>query len=142
MTWAPSETQIAIFNTLAGDSALQTLLGTTTAAPKVYDSVPDQKSYPYITIHIKPMTNRDNEDFDGVGFDYTVNVWSQDQAAQGDKVVQSIQKRIDELLHKQDICVMGWNVISHTRNMVDIQTDPDGRTRHGVQTFNLMLGES
>lgn len=141
MTWAPQETQKSIYTTLAQDSALQTLLGTTPAAPKVFDSVPDGKQYPYITMQIKPLTNRDNESYDGVEINYQINVWHQG-GSQGDKTVQSIQNRIDELLHKQDICIIGWNVISHTRTLVDIADDPDGRTKHGIQTFKLMLGEA
>lgn len=141
MTWAPSETQKTIYTTLAADTALQTLLGTTPAEPKVFDSVPDKKSYPYVTIQIKPTTNRDNEDFDGVEINYQINVWNQG-TSQGDLAVQTIQKRIDELLNKQDICVEGWNVVSHKRTLVDITDDPDGRTKHGIQTFKLMLGEA
>ncbi len=141
MTWAPTELQKTIYETLCADVALQTLLGATPATAKVYDSVPDQKSYPYVTMQIKPMTNRDNHDWDGVGFNYQINVWYQGPG-QGDLKVQTIQKRIDELLHKQDICVEGWNIIAHLRSTVDIIDDPDNRTKHGVQIFKIFLGEA
>jgi len=140
MTWAATATQKAIYETLAGDSQLQALLGTTISNPKVFDHVPDMKSYPYIKIAIKPMQDRGNHDWEGVQFQYQIDVWNQ-APNQGDLKVQQIQARVDELLHKQDICIDGWNVIVHRRSTVDILDEPDGRTKHGVQIFNLFLGE-
>lgn len=140
MTWAMTEAQKTIYTVLAGDSALQALLGGSVPSPKVYDSVPDQKAYPYVTMQIKPMQIRDNEDWDGVSFQYQINVWYQ-APGQGDLKVQQIQKRIDELLHKKDICIDGWNIVTHRRSVVDILDEPDGRTKHGVQIFNLFLAE-
>lgn len=140
MTWAATATQKAIYEALAGDSQLQALLGTTISNPKVFDHVPDMKSYPYIKIAIKPMQDRGNHDWEGVQFQYQIDVWNQ-APNQGDLKVQQIQARVDELLHKQDICIDGWNVIVHRRSTVDILDEPDGRTKHGVQIFNLFLGE-
>ena len=148
MTWAPSETQKTIYTTLAADAALQTLLGTTPAAPKVFDSVPDETAYPYVKLMIKPTTNRDNESYDGVEINYQISVWN--RGDEGDKKTQAIQQRIEQLLLKKDaadyrtdeLCIDGWNVVSHSRTLIDIAEEPDGRTRHGIQTFNLMLGEA
>lgn len=140
MTWAPTEAQKKIYEILSTDSALQTLLGGSPSDTKVYDSVPDDKAYPYVTMQIKPMTNRANHDWDGVGFKYQINVWYR-APGQGDLKVQEIQKRIDELLNNQDICIEGWNIIVHRRVTTDILDEPDGRTKHGIQIFNLMLGE-
>jgi hypothetical protein len=139
MTWAPRETQKTIYETLSQDSALQILLGTTTANPKVYDHIPDNLPFPYVKIAIKPMSDRANEEWDGVSFQYQIDVWVQG-VNQGDLKVQQIQERIDQLLHASNICVDGWNVISHRRTTVDILDEPDGRTKHGVQIYKLFLG--
>ncbi len=141
MTWAPQQTQISVYAALTGDATLQTLLGGSLGDKKVYDSVPDLKAYPYITMQIKPLADRANEDWDGVEINYQINVWYQ-APGQGDLKVQQIQERIDELLHNQDICIDGWNVIVHRRTTVDILDEPDGRTKHGVQIFKLFLGEA
>lgn len=140
MTWPMTETQKTIYTTLAGDAALRTLLGGTNADPKIYDHVPDSRPYPYIKIAIKPMQDRGNHDWEGVQFQYQIDVWYQ-APGQGDLKVQQIQARVDELLHKQDICIEGWNVVAHRRSTIDILDEPDGRTKHGVQIFNLFLGE-
>lgn len=139
MTWAPQEAQKAIYETLSQDAALQSLLGTTVANPKVFDHIPDNQPFPFVRMSIKPMTDRANHDWDGVAFVYTIDVWTQ-EPNYGDLKVQQIQKRIDELLHQQDICIDGWNIIVHRRQTVDILEEPDGRTRHGIQTFRLFLG--
>lgn len=140
MTWAPTEAQKAIFAKLANDATLQTLLGTTPAAPKVYDHIPQEEPWPFISIQIKPLEDRGNQTLEGVEFRYQVNVWYR-APGRGDLKVQEIQGRIDELLHRQDICIDGWNIISHRRSTVDILDEDDGVTKHGVQIFTLMLGE-
>ncbi len=140
MTWAMTEAQKTIYSTLAEDLTLQTLLGGTLLTPKIYDSVPDARPYPYVKLQIKPMTDRGNHTDEGVALDYQIDVWAQ-KPNQGDLQVQQIQARIDELLHKQDICIDGWNVIVHRRASVNILDEPDGRTKHGIQIFKLFLGE-
>jgi len=137
MTWAPQEAQKAIYDALANDSSLQALLG---GSGKILDHVPDNSPYPYVTMQIKPMNDRGNQTLEGVQIDYQINVWYR-APGRGDLKVQEIQARIDELLHKQDICIDGWNVISHRRSTVNILDEPDGVTKHGVQVFNLLLGE-
>ena len=139
-TWAPTEAQKTIFNTLSQDATLQTLLGTTPLNPKVFDHIPDNQPFPYIKIAIKPMADRANEQWDGVSFQYQIDTYLQGGDL-GDKKVQQIQQRIDVLLHQEDICIDGWNIIVHRRSTVDILDEPDGRTKHGVQIFKLFLGE-
>lgn len=135
MTWAPTELQKSLFSILSNDSALTTLLG----ANKIYDHVPDNSPYPYVKLNVKPMNDRANEDWDGVQIEATVKVWYQ-ATGLGDLKVQQIQKRIDELLNSGSISITGWNVISNRRKMVDIQDEPDGRTKQGIQIFNYLLG--
>lgn len=138
MTWAPTEAQKTVFTILSEDTTLISLLG----ADQVFDSsaVPQTKNYPYVTINLQPMTDRGNHTNEGVAFDFQVNVWYR-APGRGKLQVQTIQKRIDELLHSQDICVEGWNIIVLRRTIVDILTEPDGVTLHGIQRFKLFLGE-
>lgn len=141
MTWAPTEAQKRIFTILSTDTALQSLLGGTPTDPRVYDHVPDAKSYPYVTMQIRPLTDRGNHTWDGVEIRFQINVWYR-APGRGDLKVQEIQARIDQLLHNKDICVEGWDIISLRRTLVDILIETDNVTQHGVQIFNLMLGEA
>lgn len=146
MTWAPKETQIAIFGVLGGDSTLVGLLGGSALPggdPKVYDFVPDNKAFPYVTLQILPWNDRGNHTDEGLECELQINVYHQPTATnpgRGNKTVQTIQARIDDLLHKQSFCIDGWNILGLRRTFVDILTDPDNVTKHGIQRFKLLLG--
>lgn len=137
MTWAPSETQKVIFEILSTDVALTALLG----ANKIFDRVPQEQPFPFVTIGDLQGTDRGNHTWEGWAFELTINVWYREQNA-GRKGVQAIQKRIDELLHKQDPCIDGWNIVKLRRSTVNVVIDPDQITIHGIQKFNIMLGEA
>jgi hypothetical protein len=78
MTWAPTETQIAVYGALSGDSALQTLLG---GAGRILNHVPDQTTFPYITFSLLPFTIRDNYTKDGLeNFKFRRGYKAQDEA--------------------------------------------------------------
>ncbi len=140
-TWAPQETQIAIFQLLSGDTDLTALLG---ATGKIFDYLPDNTDFPYVTMNIKPWLDRGNYTHEGLSCVLQIDVWYQPgkspYTGRGDKRVQLIQKRIDELLHKQNLDVDGWNTLILRRALIDIITDPDTVTRHGIQQFKLFLG--
>lgn len=141
MTWAPQETQKVIYEILSQDSDLQTLLGGTSTDKKVYDRVPQEKSYPFVTIGDMQWDDRGNHTWEGWQGLLTINVWYREPNA-GRKGVQEIQKRIDELVHKTDPCIDGWNIVVLRRSSVNIVMEPDNITLHGIQKFNLMLGEA
>lgn len=139
MTWATTEAQKTIYFTLANDAVLQGLLGASNEDSKIYDHVPDEAVFPFVKLSIKPMSDRGNHDWEGVSIPYQIDVWYR-APGQGDLMVQQIQERIDFLLHNKDICIDGWSIIVHRRSTVNILDEPDGRTKHGIQIFNLLLG--
>lgn len=141
MLFGPQSTQKTIYEVLTGDAALQTLLNATVSDKKVYDFVPDNQPFPFITIGEGEWQNRDNETSDGLGVDLMIHVWYRDPN-RGRLKVQEIQKRIDELLHRTEPCIEDWNIVSLSRGMSTVTLDPDNVTLHGIQTFNLMIGES
>lgn len=133
-TWAPTETQKTIYAILTGDSSLMTMVN------GVFDHVPDNRNFPFITLQIKPWTDRGSETWEGLGATIQINVWYYHPGA-GDLEVQKIQRRIDQLLHDKDICIDGWNIVAFRRTLIDIIVEPDNITLHGIQIFNLMIGE-
>lgn len=136
-TYAPTETQKTVYEVLSNDAALTLLLG---GAGKVFDHVPQNTEYPYISMNIKPWNDRGNHDYEGLETNFQINVWYSENG-RGDLKVQQIQKRIDELLHNTNICIEGWNIISLRRVTIDILNEPDGVTKHGVQIYKLLIGE-
>lgn len=146
MTWAPQETQIAVYNILKADSALMVLLGTTVGGTqKVFDFVPDNTAFPFLVMEPKPWEDRGNYTTEGLSAELWIHTWYQPGQSgsftgRGDKQVQLIQSRIDQLLHKQPLSISGWNTLILRRSLVDIVVDPDNVTRHGIQKFKLFLG--
>lgn len=144
MTWAPTETQSAIFNILRNDGSLSTLLGQDTTVSKVFDHVPQSTAYPFVVLQINPWEDRGNYTGEGLKALVTIHCWYQPGASgytgRGDKPLQLIQKRIDELLHKSQIAISGWRNLIFRRATINILVEPDNVTRHGVQQFNILLG--
>ncbi len=131
-----SAMQKTIFDVLSGDATLTGLLG----ANKILDRVPDTKAYPYVTIGDISTSDRGNHTWDGILSTLIINVWSR-EPGRGRKDMQAIQTRIDQLLHKQDVCIEDWNIVSFRRVNCNIVVEADNVTYHGVQSFNLLLGE-
>ena len=138
MLWAPQKTQEVIYTLLSADTQLQTLLGGT---GKIFDFVPDKQPFPFITIGAGVWTDRGNETYEGWENDLQIHVWYR-APGRGRLKVQEIQKRVDELLHRQDPCIEDWSIIVLRRKFVDIIVDDDNVTLHGIQNFKLMIGES
>jgi hypothetical protein len=139
--WAPKELQKAIYAILSADVSLQTALGGTPTDTRVYDFVPDNKSYPYVTLDMGVFNDRGNHTKEGWATNFQVNVWARPNV-RGAKPVQDIQAIIHGLLHEIDVDVLDWNIIVLRCSSVTIITDDDNITKHGIQIFKLMLGEA
>lgn len=137
MTWAPSETQKAVYAVLSADPTLTTLLG---GVGRVFDHVPDNTAYPYVTISMFPFNDRGSYTTEGVTVEFQISAWVRG-ASRGSLAVQSIQKRIDELIHKANLSITGWKIITLRRELIDERTEDDNVTKQGIQRFRLLLGE-
>lgn len=137
MTWAPQELQKTLYTVLTGDAPLMALV------EGVFDStsVPQDQSFPYVTIGEATFADRSNHTHRGFEADVTIHVWDQSDN-RGRKKVQEIQAEIDRLLHTVNICIDGWNIINFRQIFVEVIVDADNVTMHGIQRFNLMIGEA
>lgn len=106
---------------------------------KIYDHVPDNTAYPYVRINALPFTDRGNYKAEGFTCEFQINVFYR-APGRGNKDVQTIQNRIDELLHNASVCVQGWNTLGLRRTTIDILTEDDNVTKQGIQIFKLLLG--
>lgn len=140
MTWAQTEAQKRIYTILSTDVALQTLLGGTVGDPKIYDFVPDNSPYPYVKINFLPFGDRGNHTGQGWGVKVQVDTFYRG-ASRGNLPVQGLQAEIHRLLHEQDLGVAGWDTVCLRCDFTDILTEDDNVTKHGIQVFNLLLGE-
>jgi hypothetical protein len=130
--------QDAIYDHLTGNVALMA------AVVAVYDNVPQPEDagadsdFPYVTIgednHVAIDT--DTELMDQVSI--TIHTWAR---RSGRSQIKQIQGLISTSLNRSNLLASGYKFINIAR--VDSQSflDSDGFTRHGVQTFNLMIEE-
>lgn len=145
--WAPQEVQKEIWLLLIADDEIIDLLGgdsnSDVTSDKVFDFIPDDEDMPFISLQILPWSDRSSHTHDGFECEFQINVWYSPEGSNtglGNKVVQGIQQRIDELLHNTNLCVDGWNSLLLRRTYVDIETQEDNVTKHGIQRFKLLLG--
>lgn len=123
---------------LTVQKAIYDKLSTDLAVP-VYDDVPQcSSSFPYVTIGEDSLTYNDTDTDRSVNVSITIHTWSRKR---GRFEVKTIQSQIYDSLHYADLVQTGYNFVIITEQDSTSLLDADGRTRHGVQTFNLIIEE-
>lgn len=104
----------------------------------VFDSVPQDTAYPYVTIGEDVFTDMstDTELINSVSI--TIHTWSR---FSGRSEIKKIQGVIYDLLNRAIISNNEFKFININQVTAQSQIDSDGETRHGIQTFNLILEE-
>lgn len=130
--------QKAIRSLLRSDAALTALTG---AAQRVFDGVPDDQPYPYITFGDHSGEPWDVFGRDGQESRVTMFVWSQ---ARGYEEGLTIANRVNELLHNANLNLAsgGMSTVLLRLEMMDTMREPDGRTRRAVLRYRLITQET
>jgi hypothetical protein len=123
--------QSSVYSTLSNDNTLSSTYGAS-----VFDDVPEDTSYPYITLGEDNITEFGTKDLDGTTNTLTIHIWSE---YKGSKETKQIMDRVHDLLHDSSLSVSGFNLINMRFEFSDIMRDPDGITRHGVMRFRAVL---
>lgn len=125
-----SVVQPAVRTALIAHTPLTALVG-----QRVYDRVPDNPTFPYLTLDISDAV----EDDDDCGKHWRVNievhVWSR---AQGRQEASSIAGPVRNALDAMAVPAgyrYNWQQYRSTRMMLD----PDGLTTHGIVQYELGL---
>lgn len=130
--------QSAIYSVLNGDATLSGLV------VGVYDDVPqavdsgDPAQFPYVNIGEAVHTEWDTDTSRGDDATITIHTWSR---YAGRKEVKQIQGAIYDVLHRSALAVTGYATVSVDWQQSESFLDTDGETRHGVQTFRIILDE-
>lgn len=118
-------------------AAIYTALNGNIAA-SVYDNVPKNANYPYVTIGDDSHLAWDTDTTLGAETTITLHVWSR---YDGMKEAKDIQASIYSILHRANLSVSGYTLVTIDFVQSDIFIDADGFTRHGAQTFRILLDE-
>lgn len=109
----------------------------------VYDAVPDgtaDDDFPYVTVNDIQALDWSTKSFVGQDFAVNLHVWSR---YAGNKEIQDIYTALHTALHNAALSVSGAStVICRYEASQTPFLDPDGRTRHGVIRFRVVLHHS
>jgi len=136
MASAEWEVQQDIYSVLRNDATVKTLVGD---PARVYDHVLQDPTFPYIVIG--EAITVDESTFAKFGQEHTVDVdsWSQ---YRGLSEVKRIMSAIQGALHEATFTLSGFVHGGTVQIFSQALNDPDGLTRHGVQTFKVVTLET
>lgn len=128
--------QQAIYGILTGDAQLMSkVVG-------VFDFVPDNNNFPYISIG--EFTTNPFETMDRYGQEVTstIHVWSQrigPNAYQGMMQAENIMEDVQRLLARSYIEIDLWGTVGCWGDYSQTLVESDGITRHGILRYRLLL---
>lgn len=124
--------QKAVYDTLSVDTPLKALIGD---PPRLYDRVPQNTAYPYLTLG--DIQTRDWSTVTEAGADHrlTLHVWS---AGHGRLECRDILDRAYTLLHDQNVALSGHTLVRLQFQSSEVFLDPDGKSYHGIAVFRAI----
>ena len=102
----------------------------------VYDDVDEDQLFPYVTIGESTHNAWDTDNTLGDDTTISVHVWSRKS---GKKETKTIQGEIYNALQRSNLTYAGHDIIAVDWVGSETFMDADGKTRHGVQTFRVLL---
>ncbi len=100
----------------------------------------DDKPFPFVTFGDDQHEQWDTDTTIGSDSDLQIHVWSRHK---GRLEAKQIQAKIKAALHYHDLQIEeGAEAILLQWISSSVTPDPDGKTHHGIQTFNLLMDEA
>lgn len=128
-----SALQYAIYEKLSANALLMSI------ATGIYDDVPQKTSaLPYVTIGEDSFTEWDTDTASGCEAFIEVHTWSD---LRGRKEIKAMQNAIKKALHRVELVIDGYNFIGIDFQSSESFVETDGKTRHGVQVFKVLMDE-
>jgi hypothetical protein len=102
---------------------------------RVYDAVPDDRAFPYVTIGAAQTIPARAECVDGTESFVDVHIWSREVGSIEAKVIGG---RVLLALHDASLELEGHRLIAIRFTGSRVFRDPDGITTHGVYSFRVL----
>jgi hypothetical protein len=126
--------QAAIYTALSGDSTLKALTG---GQARVFDTVPPNTPFPYLTIGEDQSLDEGSIcELDIFEYFATIHVWSR-SANVGRVEAKTIAARAREVM--KTLSVSGFTVDRASCERLDHLRDPDGITAHSILAMRFLL---
>lgn len=123
------------FETVLQQAVYDKLTAAGLSAP-VYDDVEQAWAFPYFTIGDDTVVDWSVDDADGAIGSVTVHTWSRER---GRKQVKALQSEVYTALNRATLTGAGYNFVTSDFVSSESFLDADGKTRHGVQVFNVII---
>jgi hypothetical protein len=131
MSTAAVALHAAIHDALVADSALATLLG----GAKVYDEVPRQAAFPYVTLGECIITDCSTGTEPGLEHQLTLHAWSRHG---GHSEAHEIAGALLAALDDAPLTLAGHHLVNLRFALADIRREADGRTYHALVRFRAV----
>ena len=106
---------------------------------EVHGSTPKNEKFPYISLGNKSAKDWSEKSTSGQRVFFTVDIWSQ---YHGDKEILGINDEIIQALTRAPLDLGGrFNAVCENFDDNKIIDDLDGKTRHGIITFEYLIEE-
>jgi hypothetical protein len=126
------ELQKAIFAALSQDAALTAL----TDGPRVFDRVPANTPFPYVTFGRTSLYDWSTGTESGVEQLFSLHVWSK---AQGKAETLAILERIAALLDDRPLPLEGAALVSMRIEFSEVRYDDDLAVHHGLARLRALV---
>lgn len=131
MTSPTLELQGAIVTRLKSVSAFTDLIG-----QRIYDAVPPEPVFPYVSFGPSDETSDDAECIDGFEISIQLDVWSRQPGfPESRRASDAIRKAI----HGYDFNLSSNALVLFEHRITRIFRDPDGVTSHAAMTFTAII---
>jgi hypothetical protein len=131
MPTAATALRAAIHAALAADGALTTLLG----GPNVYDEVPREAAFPYVTLGEARIADASSASEAGLDHQITLHAWSRQG---GHREAHEIAGALLQALDNAPLALDGHQLVNLRFALADIRREADGRTYHALVRFRAL----
>jgi hypothetical protein len=125
------ELQAALVGRLKSDPGVTAVVG-----QRVYDEVPNNPQFPYISIGDNQVLPDKAECIDGTEIFWQLDGWARDPTF---PTTKQISKAVVACLDDIELTLTGYAAIVVELNRVDYLHDPDGITRHVAINFRFLI---
>jgi hypothetical protein len=124
--------QDALYAALTAYAPLQALLGTPL---RLYDHVPHDAVFPFMTLGEMQAEPFDTLDHNGMAQRVTLHVWSR---ARGRKESKVILDALYQRLHQGSLTITGQKLLLCRFAGAEVALDDDGLTYHGLAQYRII----
>ena len=125
------ELQAAIVSKLKNDPGVTAVVG-----QRIYDEVPANPQFPYISLGDNQVLPDKAECIDGTEIFWQLDGWARDETF---PVCKKISKAVVAAMDDQELLVTGYATIVCEINTINYLHDPDGITRHVAISFRFLI---